>query len=72
MGKGKGKLECWFTNISGGSILLEFRNLRKGRAVFFMKQITHKLGVPTKFLFSTNCYFNFPIKTSKQVSFKTF
>lgn len=72
MGKGKGKLECWFTNISGGSILIEFKNLRKGRASYFMKQMTHKLGVPTKQLFSTNFHFNFPIKNSKHVFFKTF
>ena len=72
MGKGKGKLECWFTNISGGSVLLEFKNLRRGRSSFFMKQMTHKLGVPTKFIFSTNFYFNFPIKTSKNVFFRTF
>lgn len=72
MGKGKGKLECWFTNISGGSILIEFRNLRKGRAVFFMKQLTHKLGVPTKYLFSTNQYFTYPLKYSKCIFFKTF
>lgn len=72
MGKGKGKLECWFTNISGGSVIIEFKNLRKGRAVFFMKQMTYKLGIPTKKLFSTNFYFNFPIKNSKNVFFKTF
>lgn len=72
MGKGKGKLECWFTNISGGSILLEFKNLRKGRAIFFMKQMSHKLGVPTKNIFLNNCYFNFPIKNSKKIAFRTF
>lgn len=72
MGKGKGKLECWFTNISGGSVLVEFRNLRKGRASFFMSQMTHKLGTPTKFLFSTNYYLTFPISLSKRVSFRTF
>ena len=72
MGKGKGKLECWFTSISGGSVLVEFKNLRKGRASFFMKQMTHKLGVPTKQIFTNNVYFNFPIKSSKHVFFKTF
>ena len=72
MGKGKGKLECWFTNISGGTVIVEFKNLRKGRALFFMKQMTHKLGVPTKNIFSTNTYFNFPIKFSKNIFFKTF
>lgn len=72
MGKGKGKLECWFTNIAGGTIFLEFKNLRKGRSSFFMKQMTHKLGIPTKFIFSTNFYFPFPIKTSQNVFFRTF
>ncbi len=72
MGKGKGKLECWFTNVSGGTILMEFKNLRKGRSSFFMKQMTHKLGIPTKFIYSTNFYFNFPIKKSKNIFFKTF
>jgi len=71
MGKGKGKLECWFTNVSGGSVLLEFRNLRKGRSDFFMKQMTHKLGVPTKYLYSTNFYFTFPLKNSKNIFFRT-
>ena len=72
MGKGKGKLECWFTNISGGSTLVEFRNLRKGRSVFFLKQMTYKLGVPTKLLFSTNAYLSFPLKTSQKVFFRLF
>lgn len=72
MGKGKGKLECWFTNISGGSILIEFRNLRRGRATFFMKQMTYKLGVRTKFLYNTNFYFTFPLSVSKRIAFGTF
>ncbi len=72
MGKGKGKLECWFTSIPGGVVLIEFRNLRKGRANFFMIQMTRKLGVPTKNIFSTDTYLNFPIKTTKKIFFKTF
>ncbi len=72
MGKGKGKLECWFTNISGGTTLIEFKNLRRGRSIFFMKQLTSKFGIPVKFLFNTNSFFNFPIKNSKSVFFKTF
>lgn len=73
MGKGKGKLEAWFTNVSGGTTLVEFKNLRKGRSSYFMKQMTHKLGVPTKHLFATeNLHFSFPIRTSKKIFFKTF
>lgn len=72
MGKGKGKLECWFTNVTGGSVLMEFRNLRKGRAAFFMKQITNKIGAPTKFLYVNNLYLNFPLAISKKIAFTTF
>ena len=72
MGKGKGKLECWFTNIRGGSVLVQFKNLRYGRSIFFMKQLTHKFGIPTKYLFNTNSFFNFPITNSKVILFKTF
>jgi large subunit ribosomal protein L16 len=72
MGKGKGKLECWFTNVTGGSILLELRNLRRGRSAFFIKQMSNKIGTPTKSLFANNLYLNFPIKVSKKVAFATF
>lgn len=73
MGKGKGKLECWFTDISGGTILIEFQNLRKGRAVHFMKQMTHKIGIRTKYVFSTTSfYLNQPIDINKKIFFKTF
>lgn len=49
MGKGKGKLENWFTTVAGGTILLEFQNLRLGRARCFSKQMTSKLGTSTVF-----------------------
>lgn len=48
MGKGKGKLEAWYTTVYPGVILAEFKNLRYGRAFYFCKQLTFKLGVPTK------------------------
>lgn len=72
MGKGKGKLECWYTSIAGGVTLVEFKSLRKGRSAFFMKQLTHKFGIKTKYLFNTNTiYFSYPLKISKQTFFRT-
>lgn len=65
MGKGKGKLECWFTNIHNGIVLVEFKNLRRGRSTYFMKQLTHKLGLRTKFIFNINRKIPFPLLTSK-------
>lgn len=47
MGKGAGNLASWYTQIRGGKILVEFKNLRLGRALYFSKQVTHKLPVPT-------------------------
>lgn len=48
MGKGKGKLEAWYTTVYPGTTLVEFKNLRYGRAFHFCRQLTFKLGVPTK------------------------
>lgn len=49
MGKGAGKLSSWFTQLHGGVFIVEFRNLRRGRAVYFSNQITSKLPVETRF-----------------------
>lgn len=65
MGKGKGKLECWFTNVTNGTIIVEFRNLRLGRSKYFMKQLTHKLGVSTKFIFNIKTKIPLPVSLSK-------
>ena len=45
MGKGAGKLSTWYTQIRGGKVLVEFKNLRFGRALHFSKQVQHKLPV---------------------------
>jgi len=49
MGKGSGKLSTWYTHLHGGVFLVEFRNLRRGRAIYFSNQIGFKLPVQTKF-----------------------
>lgn len=73
MGKGKGKLECWFTSIAGGVTLIEFKNLRKGRSIYFVKQMTHKLGIKTKYINSTKqIYFNLPLGRARKTAFRVF
>ena len=47
MGKGTGKLHSWFTIVRPGAVLVEFANLRSGRAKYFMNQIKFKLAIPT-------------------------
>jgi ribosomal protein L16/L10AE len=49
MGKGVGKLSNWYTQIRTGRSLIEFKNLRLGRAAYYAKQTNHKLPVPATF-----------------------
>lgn len=49
MGKGAGKLSTWYTQIRSGRSIVEFKNLRLGRAAYFSKQVAHKLPVPSAF-----------------------
>ena len=48
MGKGVGKLATWHTIVSGGTLLLEFKNLRKGRALYYTTQVSKRLTIPTQ------------------------
>lgn len=43
MGKSKGKLSMWSSQLYTGSILVEFRNLRFGRALYYLLQLNSKL-----------------------------
>jgi large subunit ribosomal protein L16 len=72
MGKGKGKLSCWFTNIRGGVTLVEFRNLRWGRSSYFISQLKYKLGVPVSTLYSDVFFFNLPLSKHKSLSIRSF
>lgn len=72
MGKGKGKLHCWFTSVAGGVVLFEFRNLRRGRSLYFFKQMTFKLGILTKYLFSSHQRIAAPFAPSKKLFVTSF
>ena len=43
MGKGKGKSSDWAAKIPSNSIFIELKNVRSGRASYFLNQIRHKL-----------------------------
>lgn len=70
MGKGKGKLECWYTHIHAGVSLFEFKNLRVGRSLYFSKQLGHKLGIKLKTNFQTNSRITLPVSLAKNIKFK--
>lgn len=42
MGKGKGKLDGWSSEVPAGLNLVEFKNLRYGRSVYYCRQILYK------------------------------
>ena len=49
MGKGAGKLSTWYTHLHCGVFVVEFKNLRPGRAFYYATQIKHKLPVIAHF-----------------------
>ena len=51
MGKGKGKLSIWFNKLSTGVVLIELKNLRRGRATYFLSQAQNKLKSTSKVVF---------------------
>ena len=42
MGKGKGRLGIWYAKIPTGHVLVEFKNVRRGRVLYFLNQIRFK------------------------------
>lgn len=66
MGKGKGKLECWFTHLHPGTSFCELKNLRPGRAFYFKNQLHHKLGVEIKISFQVSTKIALPLSLSRQ------
>ena len=47
MGKGVGKLANWAGFLKAGAFLFEVKNLRWGRATYFLRQTAFKLPVHT-------------------------
>ena len=47
MGKGKGKLDDWGSELPAGIHIVEFKNLRFGRSKYFLKQLSFRLGSNT-------------------------
>lgn len=56
MGKGTGKLTCWFTLLKSGATIIEFKNIRYGRAFYYMRQFSFKMSCDTIFLWSSRWF----------------
>lgn len=72
MGKGKGKLAGWVGQLSPGINIFELKNLRPGRAIYFMKQVQHRLPVKSEIIAHSSNKTSLPWGVSKKISVEKF
>lgn len=73
MGKGKGKLSGWYSFIPSGAVFIEYKNLRNGRASYFIRQLQHRLPVKSREIKSIRFSYNNAVVTnSKFVQHQSF
>ncbi len=72
MGKGKGKLSGWVGQLSAGSNIFEFKNVRYGRAVYFTNQIKYRLPVKSKLTSFSRKTICLPWNSSKRIPVEKF
>ena len=72
MGKGKGKLAGWVSQLSPGVTMFEFRNLRPGRARYYYEQVAHRLPVKSSFTRTTLTTIPLILDSSRKISFACF
>ena len=54
MGKGKGRLSIWHSVLPIGHVLIEFKNIRSGRALHFLNQVNYKIKSLSKVIMSSH------------------
>lgn len=64
MGKGKGKLAGWCTDVRSGIFLVEFKNLRYGRLRYYTTQFLFKLPVLACLVVGYSCRVPFTVTNS--------
>ena len=72
MGKGKGKLDGWIGQLTSGSNIFEFKNLRPGRAKYFLRQVQYRLPVKSSIQYFSKKSFYLPWNVSKKISHTKF
>lgn len=72
MGKGKGKLAGWSVDIPAGIHLFEFKNLRYGRAIYYCKQVAHRLPTKSKIVQNLSIRVQMAWNPSRKVAYDVF
>lgn len=72
MGKGKGKLSIWHASLRTGHVFIEFKNLRNGRLLYYLKQTQNKLKSKSKILYRYNKLCTTTVLYGKSMSLQAF
>ena len=72
MGKGKGKLAGWVAQLSPGTTMFEFKNLRTGRAYYYYEQVAHRLPVKSTFIKKISIKIPTILSSTRKVSYECF
>ena len=72
MGKGSGKLATWVAEIAPGVIIFEFKNLRSGRAKYFLKQVSQKIPAKTRLINLEESQIPLVVNKSTFISYDSF
>lgn len=72
MGKGKGKLDTWVAQVAPGVIIFEFKNLRSGRAKYFLNQVSSKIPAKTQLINWENSQIPLVMNKSTFISYDSF
>lgn len=72
MGKAKGKLSVWYAQLYPGMVLIEFKNLRFGRSVYYTSQLQSRIKGNVKIVYRDSVRIGLPLSKSKKMTVQSF
>jgi|TARA_B110000967_G_scaffold193487_1_gene221099 hypothetical protein len=72
MGKAKGKLSIWYAQLHPGMVLIEFKNLRFGRSVYYTTQLKSRIKGEVKVIYRDRVRIDLPLSKSKKMTVQSF
>lgn len=72
MGKSKGKLSVWYAQLYPGTVLIEFKNLRFGRSIYYGLQLKSRVKARTKLIYRTHFRCDLPLTKRNKMTLQSF
>lgn len=73
MGKGIGKLKTWVSQLPSGTVIIELRNLRVGRSLYFLSQLQVRIKCMSEIIFRSQVNYLVPTYfNTKKISYQSF